>query len=87
VETKEVTVEPGETSSVTFEYTAPEEPGMYTVEVEGIQQTLTVEEKSNTTLLVVAALVLLLLIGGGAYLYTSGKGASQLESIKGGLKK
>jgi len=87
VETKEVTVEPGEISSVTFEYTAPEEPGMYTVEVEGIQKTLTVEEKSNTTLLVVAALILLLLIGGGAYLYTSGKGASQLESIKGGFKK
>ena len=72
VETKEVVVGPGETRTETFKYTVPEEPGTYTVEVDGVQRTLTVEEKSNTGM-IMAILILIFAIGGAAYLYMTGK--------------
>jgi hypothetical protein len=75
-----LTVGAGETGSVTFEY-KPAEPGMYTVEVSGIQRTLTVEEKSNVGM-IAGILVLLFAIGGGAYLYSTGK----LNEILGHIK-
>ncbi len=75
-----LTVGAGETGSVTFEY-KPAEPGMYTVEVSGIQRTLTVEEKSNVGM-IAGILVLLFAIGGGAYLYSTGKLNEILGQIK-----
>jgi len=78
--TENLTVGAGETGSLTFEY-KPEEPGLYTVEVDGIQRTLTVEEKSNSGM-IAGILVLLLLIGGGAYLYSTGKLNEILGQIK-----
>ncbi len=75
-----ITLDPGETGSATFEYT-PEEPGIYTVEVGGVQRTITVEEKSSTGM-VVGILILLIAIGGGAYLYSTGKLKEILEQIK-----
>ena len=80
VESKDLTVGAGETGSLAFEYT-PEEPGLYTVEVGGIQRTLTVEEKSSTGM-VAAILILLFAIGGGAYLYSTGR----LNEILGRIK-
>lgn len=79
--TDNLTVGAGETGSATFEY-KPEEPGLYTVEISGIQRTMTVEEKSNVGM-IVGILVLLLAIGGGAYLYSTGK----LNEILGQIKK
>jgi len=75
-----LTVEAEETGSVTFEY-KPEVPGLYTVEVDGIQRTLTVEEKSNVGM-IAGILVLLFAIGGGAYLYSTGKLKEILGQIK-----
>jgi len=72
VETRDVVVEPGETRTETFEYIVPEEPGTYTVEVDGVQRTLTVEEKSNTGM-IVAILILIFAIGAAAYLYMTGR--------------
>jgi S-layer protein (TIGR01567 family) len=78
--TENLTVGAGETGSLTFEY-KPAEPGMYTVEVDGIQRTLTVEEKSNVGM-IAGILVLLFAIGGGAYLYSTGKLNEILGQIK-----
>ncbi len=78
--TDNLTVGAGETGSLTFEY-KPEEPGLYTVEVDGIQRTLTVEEKSNAGM-AAGILVLLFAIGGGAYLYSTGKLKDILGQIK-----
>ncbi|MDD3566256.1 MAG: S-layer protein domain-containing protein, partial [Methanothrix sp.] len=76
----DITVGPGETGSATFEY-EPLEPGVYTVEVRGVQRTMTVEEKSSAGM-VVGILILLAAIGGGAYLYSTGK----LKEIAGQIK-
>lgn len=76
----DLTVGAGETGSVTFEY-EPLEPGLYTVEVDGIQRTLTAEEKSNVGM-IAGILVLLFAIGGGAYLYSTGKVNEILGQIK-----
>ena len=78
--TEDLTVEAGETGSATFEY-KPQEPGLYTVEVDGIQRTLTVEEKSNVGM-IAGILVFLFAIGGGAYLYSTGKLNEILGQIK-----
>ena len=78
--TAAVAVEPGETGSLTFEY-EPQEPGLYTVEVRGVQRTLVVEEKSNTGT-ILGIFVLLFAIGGGAYLYSTGRLNEVLERIK-----
>ena len=76
----DLTVGAAEIESATFEY-KPEEPGLYTVEVSGIQRTLTVEEKSNIGM-IAGILVLLFAIGGGAYLYSTGKLNEILGQIK-----
>jgi len=78
--TVEVTVGPGETGSAAFEY-QPLEPGLYTVEVRGIQRTLTVEEKSSAGT-IVGILVILFALGGGAYLYSTGRLNEMLGQIK-----
>ncbi|MGC9514651.1 S-layer protein domain-containing protein, partial [Methanocrinis sp.] len=78
--TENLTVGAGESGSVTFEY-QPEEPGLYTLEVDGVQRTLTVEERSNVGM-IAGILVLLFLIGGGAYLYSTGKLNEILGQIK-----
>jgi len=78
--TENLTVGAGEAGSLTFEY-QPEEPGLYTVEVDGVQRTLTVEEKSDLGM-IAGILVLLFLIGGGAYLYSTGKLNEILGQIK-----
>ncbi|MHC1594108.1 MAG: S-layer protein domain-containing protein [Methanotrichaceae archaeon] len=86
VETKNVTVGPGESESVIFEYAVPEEVGVYTVEVDGVQRALTVEEKTSDWW-IVAILLLIFVIGGVAYLYSTGRMDEQVESIRGSLKK
>ena len=78
--TMELTVAPGETGSAAFEY-QPLEPGLYTVEVRGIQRTLTVEEKSSAGT-IVGILVILFALGGGAYLYSTGRLNEMLGQIK-----
>jgi len=86
VETKDVTVGPGESESAIFEYVVPDVVGVYTVEVDGVQRTLTVEEKTSEWW-IVAVLLLIFVIGGVAYLYSTGKMDSQVESIRGRLEK
>ncbi len=86
VETKDVTVGPGESVSMIFEYVVPEEVGLYTVEVDGVQRTLTVEEKTSDWW-IVAVLLLIFVIGGVAYFYSTGRMNEQVESIRGRLEK
>lgn len=78
---KSITVEPGETKKVTFEY-RPKEPGVYTFEVEGIQKTVSVEEAKGGWLVWAVALLIILLAGIGVYLYRTG----ELEDLKKRLK-
>jgi S-layer protein (TIGR01567 family) len=78
--TATIALEPGETGSFTFEY-KPQEPGLYTVEVRGVQRTLVVEEKSGTGM-ILGIFILLFAIGGGAYLYSTGRLNEVLERIK-----
>ncbi|MHC1630840.1 MAG: S-layer protein domain-containing protein [Methanotrichaceae archaeon] len=86
VDTKYVTVGAGESETVTFEY-IPETPGTYTMEIDDLQKTVTVEDSKISGAMIAVILILLIIIGGGAYLYTTGKLDSQMESIKGSLKK
>ena len=76
----DITVGPGETGSLTFEYEPPE-PGIYTIEVMGVQRTLVVEEKSDTGT-ILGIFILLFALGGGAYLYSTGRLKEVLERIK-----
>lgn len=78
---KSITVAPGETEKVTFEY-RPKEPGVYTFEVEGIQKTVSVEEAKGGWLVWAVALLIILLAGIGVYLYRTG----ELEELKKRLK-
>jgi hypothetical protein len=78
---KSITVAPGETEKVTFEY-RPKEPGVYTFEVDGIQKTVSVEEAKGGWLVWAVALLIILLAGIGVYLYRTG----ELKELKKRLK-
>jgi hypothetical protein len=77
VETKDATIAAGESSEVTFEY-KPTEPGVYNVEIDGSQASMTVEEAKSNTLLIALIIVVIFAIGGGIYLYKTG----ELESLR-----
>ncbi|NPV61784.1 MAG: S-layer protein [Methanotrichaceae archaeon] len=77
VETREVTVPPGENATETFSY-KPAEVGTYQVSVDGQSSTISVEKSQNNWALIALILVLLIAIGAGAYLYKTG----ELESLK-----
>jgi hypothetical protein len=77
VDSREVTLEPGENTTQTFTYT-PREPGVYSISLDGQSETINVEESKSNTTLIVLILVLLIAIGAGIYLYKTG----ELESLR-----
>jgi S-layer protein (TIGR01567 family) len=81
VDSREVTLEPGENATETFTYT-PRDPGVYNVSLNGQSGTINVEESKNNTTLIVLILVLLIAIGAGIYLYKTG----ELENLRGRLQ-
>ena len=72
VETKEVTLEPGENATATFSY-RPRDPGTYRISVDGQETTLNVEKAETNYSLFAIILVLLIAIGAGIYLYRTGE--------------
>lgn len=77
VDSREVTLEPGENTTQTFTYT-PREPGVYTISLDGQSETINVEESKSNTTLIALILVLLIAIGAGIYLYKTG----ELENLR-----
>lgn len=77
VDSREVTLEPGENATQTFTYT-PREPGAYRISLDGQSATINVEESKSNTTLIVLILVLLIAIGAGIYLYKTG----ELENLR-----
>jgi S-layer protein (TIGR01567 family) len=78
VDSKEVTVAPGETKKVSFQY-RPDKPGVYTLEAGDRQQTVTVGEAEGMNMLLVGLIVVLLIaVGAGVYLYRTG----ELEGLR-----
>jgi S-layer protein (TIGR01567 family) len=72
VETKEMTLEPGENATVTFSYKL-KDPGTYRISVDGQETTLNVEKAETNYSLFAIILVLLIAIGAGIYLYRTGE--------------
>jgi hypothetical protein len=72
VDSRKVTLEPGENATQTFTYT-PKDPGVYRVSLDGQSETINVEESKSNTALIVLILVLLIAIGAGIYLYKTGE--------------
>jgi S-layer protein (TIGR01567 family) len=77
VDSREVTLEPGENATQTFTYT-PRDPGVYRISLDGQSETINVEESRSNTTLIVLILVLLIAIGAGIYLYKTG----ELEKLR-----
>jgi S-layer protein (TIGR01567 family) len=77
VETTDVTLEPGQNSTVTFSY-KPKDPGTYKISVDGQETTLNVEKAETNYALIAIILVLLIAIGAGVYLYRTG----ELEKLR-----
>jgi len=82
-DSKDVSLGVGNNTTVTFEHTAKEVPGNYTVEIGGETATYTVKEKSSL-LLYALGFIVLLIIGGAAYYFTKSEGnmAKLSEQIK-----
>lgn len=77
VDSREVTLEPGENATQTFTYT-PKDPGVYRISLDGQSKTINVEKANSNTTLIVLILVLLIAIGAGFYLYKTG----ELEKLR-----
>jgi len=70
VDSKQISLDVGQSTTVTFEH-IEEEPGTYTVKIEGQEATYKVKEKSS--ILLYALITIILLLGGGmAYMFTKG---------------
>ncbi|OPY45985.1 MAG: PEGA domain protein [Methanosaeta sp. PtaU1.Bin016] len=77
VDSKNLTVKPGENATVTFSY-KPKEPGSYRFGLDDQVKKVNVEKAQSSTWLIALIIVLLIAIGAGYYLYTTG----DLEKIK-----
>lgn len=82
VATKDVSLEPGENKTVTFQY-KPADPGVYRFDVEDRSQTVTVEKASNNAALIAVILMLIIVAGAGFYLYRTG----ELDKLRGRIKR
>jgi len=70
VDSQQISLDVGQSTTVTFEH-IEEEPGTYTLKIEGQEATYTVKEKSSILLYALIAIILLL-VGGIAYMFTKG---------------
>ncbi|HWQ19155.1 MAG TPA: S-layer protein domain-containing protein [Methanotrichaceae archaeon] len=82
VATKDVSLEPGENKTVTFQY-KPADPGVYRFDVEDRSQTVTVEKASSNAALIAVILMLIIVAGAGFYLYRTG----ELDKLRGRIKR
>jgi len=82
VATQEVSLEPGENRTVTFQY-KPADPGVYRFDVEDRSQTVTVEKASSNAALIAVILILIIVAGAGFYLYRTG----ELDKLRGRIKR
>jgi hypothetical protein len=81
-ESKDVTVEAGENSTVQFSYN-PDETGLHRFSLNGKTGTVNVEEAQTSSWLIGLILVLLIAIGAGIYLYQTG----ELDKLQRQVKK
>jgi uncharacterized membrane protein len=81
-DSKNVTVQPGENSTVEFAY-KPAEPGTYRISLDGQSGTINVEKAETSNWLVALILILLIAIGAGYYLYSTGELDKLKEKIQG----
>lgn len=79
---KEATIGPGETKNISFEY-RPKDAGLYSFEVDGLQQAVSVEEAKSNWMIWAALLIILVAIGAGAYLYKTGELEAMRKRIQG----
>ena len=82
VDSKNVTLQPGENTTVNFSY-KPKEPGTYRLSLDGQSKTVNVEKAETSNWLIALILVLLIAIGAGYYLYTTGELDKLKEKIQG----
>ena len=81
-DSKNVTVQPGENSTIEFAY-KPAEPGTYRISLDGQSGTVNVEKAETSNWLVALILILLIAIGAGYYLYSTGELDKLKEKIQG----
>lgn len=82
VDSKDVTLQPGENSTVSLGYT-PKDPGTYRISLDDQSRTINVEKAETSNWLIALIIVLLIAIGAGYYLYSTGELDKLKEKIQG----